>query len=80
MQKKIIAKNIKINSNKEKYSILQKKNKWLRKLLQDNKVRTLLMQYFKTIKIDENLFIKILKLKQQRLIIDLSCESKYLKL
>ena len=56
---------------KKEYFILQEKNRRLRKFLRNNEIKTQLTQRCKTIEINENFLTEILKLKQQRLIIDL---------
>ena len=57
--------------NKREYFILQKRNRRLQKSLQNNEIKTQSTRRRRTIEINENLLIKILKLKRQRLIIDL---------
>ena len=62
------TKNLKI---KRKYLILQERNRRLRKSLRNDEIETQSTRRRRTIKIDENLLTEVLKLKRQRLIIDL---------
>ena len=62
------TKNLKI---KRKYLILQERNKRLREYLQNDEIKTNSTRYCRMIKINENFLTEALKLKRQRLIIDL---------
>ena len=68
VKEKAKTKNLKV---KRKYLILQEKNKRFLKLIKNDEIETLSTRRRRIIKIDENLFTKISKLKRQRSIIDL---------
>ena len=67
-KKRTKTKNLK---TKRKYFILQERNKRFLKSIKNDKVETSSTRRRKIIKIDENLFAKALKLKRQRLTINL---------
>ena len=62
------TKNLKV---KKKYLILQKRNKRLLKSIKNDELETSSTQRRRIIEIDENFLAKTLKLKRQRLIINL---------
>ena len=68
VKKRTKTKNLKI---KRKYFILQERNKRFLKLIKNDKIETSSTRRRKITKIDENFFIKILKLKRQRSTINL---------
>ena len=68
VKEKTKTKNLKV---KRKYLILQKRNKRLLKLIKNDEVETSSTRRRKIIKIDENFLVKVLKLKRQRLTINL---------
>ena len=68
VKEKTKTKNLKI---KRKYFILQEKNKRFLKLIRNDEIETSSTRRRKITKIDENFFIKTLKLKRQRSTIDL---------
>ena len=68
VKKKTKTKNLKI---KREYLILQKRNKRLLKLIKNDEIETSSTRCRRITKVDENFLAKVLKLKRQRLIIDL---------
>ena len=68
VKKRTKTKNLKI---KRKYFILQEKNKRLLKSIKNNEIEILSTRHRRITRIDEDFFTKILKLKRQRLTIDL---------
>ena len=68
VKEKTKTKNLKV---KKEYFILQKRYRRLLKLIKNDEVEALSTRRRKITEIDENFFAKILKLKRQRLTIDL---------